>query len=438
MTSATVVAQPRRSPWPLLIVWLLVVLSVISWRRGSIFTGTVDIVVVAKAALATIAVVIAGVLALTARSRRRIGVLAAGFMALIVAISILGAVSTGDYIPSVILAARIALLATTIMLIVSTYQTQTIFWTLLTAMGSVGLFSAITGYQNYLDRGRLTGGIPELQPNEVAALVLPPIVGLAFHIVRRGFRWWNVTLLVVLMAITYLTGSRTGLAVMVIGIVLVLLFARPLTNTIVIVMIAMIPLAYVVVGFTGILEQTISRGAADPTANLLTFSGRTRAWEAVLSTSSDTWPWWLGAGLSVKRVAVVGQYWDTQVLDSSWISSIAQSGMIGTALLAAFVITTIVMSWRSRELRSLTMPLIVLIVGRSFLENGLVESSAIFTLFFTMAVLLDPGTSREFYAVARRDDAVPSPIGYSRQLVYPRTWLMPEAWKHSPDRLQYR
>ncbi len=423
MSAATVVAQPRRSPWPLLVVWLLVVVSVISWRRGSIFTGTVDIVVVAKAVLASIALLVAALLALTARARRRIGVLAAGFMALIVAISILGAISTGDYLPSLILGARIALLATTILLIVSTYQTHTIFWTLLTAMGSVGVFAAITGYQSYLERGRLTGGIPELQPNEVAALVLPPVVGLAFHIVRRGFRWWNVASIVTLMTITYLTGSRTGLAVMVVGIVLVVLFARPLTNAIVIATIAMVPLAYLVVGFTGTLEQVISRGAEDPTANLLTFSGRTRAWDAVLSTPSDAWTWWLGAGLSVKRVAVVGQYWDTQVLDSSWISSIAQSGMVGTVLLAAFVVTTMVMSWRSRELRSLTMPLIVLIIGRSFLENGLVESSAIFTLFFTMAVLLDPGTSREFYAVTRRDDAVPSPIGYSRQLVYPRTWL---------------
>jgi hypothetical protein len=240
-----------------------------------------------------------------------------------------------------------------------------------------------------------------------------------------------VALLAVLAGCTYATGSRTGLAVMILGMVLALLFARPLTSGVMISVLATIPVVYIVIGFTDVLSNIISRG--EDLSKLLTLNSRSIAWEAVLSTPSDTWQWWIGAGLSIKKIAVTGQYWDEQVFDSSWVSSIAQSGMIGTAVLAAFVVVTFVFSARSYELRGITIPLLALTLLRSILENGLVESSATFALFFTIAVVLEPGTSSVFVDVHKPVRAVIHPFANSRRLVYPRSWLTSKQHESSPD-----
>lgn len=423
----------RQVPWALVVVWILVIASVITWRKGVIFSGALDIVVIAKALVALIAAFFAALMAWRAPARRRVGGISLGFIAVIVAISLLGAFVSGELTSSAVLVARILLLALTIILLVSIHPSMTILWTLLTAMGAVGLFAAATGYQTYLANGRLNGGIPPLAANELAALVLPPIIGLVFYVVRHGLRWWAVTLLAVLAGCTYATGSRTGLAVMILGMILALLFARPLTSGVMISVLATIPVVYIVVGFTDVLSNIISRG--EDLSKLVTLNSRSIAWEAVLSTPSDTWQWWIGAGLSIKKIAVTGQYWDEQVFDSSWVSSIAQAGMIGTAVLAVFVLFTFVQSARNYELRGLTIPLLALTLLRSILENGLVESSATFALFFTIAVVLEPGTSTVFVASHQPIRAVIHPFANSRRLVYPTSWLTREPHKSSPDGL---
>jgi hypothetical protein len=409
----------QRPVWLMIVVWLLVVASIITWRRGQIFTGTIDVVVVAKAIVALVATSIAAVLALSAPRRRRVGGISLGFISLIAAISLLGSMLGYETGSSVILVVRILLLALTVLMLVSIYPTTSIIWTLLAAMGAVGLFASITGFDSYLVDGRLFGGIPPLAPNELSALLLPPIVGLTYIIVRRGLVIWALIPLLALMAATYATGSRTGLAVMALGIVLALLFARPLTHAVVVTILTLVPIIYIGLTFTSVLEQTVSRG--QDTSTLLTFTGRTVAWTAVLSTPTDSWQWWIGQGLALKKVAVPGQYWNQQVLDSSWISSIAQTGLIGTTLLLAFVIFAFVRSSKNLKLRGLTTPLLVLIVVRSFFENGLVESSVTFTVFFTLSVLLESGTHDTFRSVHHAYRPTSISLAEPRILSFPAT-----------------
>jgi hypothetical protein len=79
------------------------------------------------------------------------------------------------------------------------------------------------------------------------------------------------------------------------------------------------------------------------------------------------------------------------VLDSSWVSVLSQAGIIGLVLVSIWVLLTVVESARSDPLRNLTFPLLVLLLVRSVAENGLIESSVIFVLFFCISLLLEPG-----------------------------------------------
>jgi len=89
----------------------------------------------------------------------------------------------------------------------------------------------------------------------------------------------------------------------------------------------------------------------------------------------------------------VQQRWrDEQVLDSSWVSAIAQAGIIGATILAIWIVITSVESLRSRELRALTVPLLAMLLIRGFTESGLIDSSATFLLFLTISLILEPGT----------------------------------------------
>src|SRR5690606_27210656 len=118
-------------------------------------------------------------------------------------------------------------------------------------------------------------------------------------------------------------------------------------------------------------------------------SSRTGAWEVGLATALDQWEKWIGIGLAAKLVPVQERWRDEQVLDSSWVSILAQAGLIGTVLLLAWVVMTSAESIRRRDLAALTTPLLAVILIRSITENGLIESSPTFVLFLTIALVLE-------------------------------------------------
>src|SRR5690606_13237130 len=84
-------------------------------------------------------------------------------------------------------------------------------------------------------------------------------------------------------------------------------------------------------------------------------------------------------------------WWDVQPLDSSWVSVLSQAGIIGIALLVIWVLLTLRDAVRSGSMRVLAVPMLVLLLARSIVENGLIESSAIFLVFFLLSVTLEPG-----------------------------------------------
>ena len=175
----TVTERPSAPAWDrrrflaVLAVWLLVLASVVSWRRGSIYSGGLDTTVVAKAVLALLAVAGAFVLWRLAPVRRRLSPYPAVLVLAIIGVSLIGAASTGPIIPNAVLVVRIGLLAVTILLLLSASGMVPAIASLLTAMALVGVLAAVTGIGSIhhpgTQAGRLGGGIPPLEHDALEA-----------------------------------------------------------------------------------------------------------------------------------------------------------------------------------------------------------------------------------------------------------------------------
>ena len=373
-------------------VWVLVLASVVSWRRGAIYSGGIDSTVVLKAVIAVVAAVAAVVLWRTATARRPLSAAPALVVAAIVAISLIGAVTTGTVLPNAVLAVRIVILGATALLVLAAAPTETAVVTLLAAMAAVGIVAAVTGVGSIThtgtQAGRLGGGFPALEPNELASLLLPPAIGLLYLVVRRGRRGRALLGLAVLVALIWFTGSRTALAMLVVGGLVALFTARRVRRSVVVGAVAVVVALSALIAFTPLFGQVVLRG--EGIGRLLSLNSRTIAWNAVLALPKDQASWWLGHGLSMKTIAVTGQYWATQVFDSSWFSSLAQDGVLGTILLGLLVLGALVAVATNRSIRPWALPLLVTMVIRSVVENGLIESSATFALLLVIATAAWP------------------------------------------------
>jgi O-antigen ligase len=387
-------AQPTgRSLWVLVFaILLLVVISVVPWRLGTIYSGGADPVVVAKAVVGIAAFCGALLLHTVIPVRGRVGVRTLSLLAGIVVISMVGAFAANDGPAALVLSIRIVLVSASVVLVVKSAPPVVVLTALLTALGAVALVSAATGAAHGLTDGRLSGGIPAMASNVLAGLAGPPAVGLATMIARRGIRAWTSVTFLVLFAIVFATGSRTALVVVIVGVILALVFnGRRLPLSTAIMTIVALPLAYALLAFTNTATQVLSRGQS--IQELSTLSSRTVAWDAVLAVPIDSWAKWIGNGLAAKTVAVQQRWRDVQVLDSSWVSVIAQAGIIGTILLVIWIVVTSVESLRRSPLRAIAVPLLVMLLIRSFTESGLIDSSPTFLVFLALSLILEPGSS---------------------------------------------
>ncbi|WP_414973596.1 hypothetical protein [Arthrobacter agilis] len=174
---------------------------------------------------------------------------------------------------------------------------------------------------------------------------------------------------------------------MALAAVVLLLGARSLQRFVAVVLVAAVPVLFAVVTYTGLVGTLLNREGE--TSNF-TLNSRTIAWDVVLQTPFESLQKWVGAGLSVKTVHVKGQYWNDQVLDSSWISALAQTGLIGTAVLAALVLVVLVLNLRGGSRNALPIALLVFLLIRSFLETGLLDASVTFMVFIALAATFVP------------------------------------------------
>jgi hypothetical protein len=285
---------------------------------------------------------------------------------------------------------RVVLLTATVIIVLLSFPARLAVKSLLAAMAVVGAFSALTGLGLMLSGGRLGGGIPPLSPNDIASLCGLPALGMLHEIVHGRASGRLVAIFAGLSSLVLATGSRTAIFALMAAMVVVLLQVRRPPITVAAMVLVAAPAIFAIIAYTPTLGNIVNRGDS---ASLVTLNSRTISWEAVLEIPFNTWERWLGSGLSVKQIAVLGQYWDEQVFDSSWISALAQAGLVGAALLALWVARTCWDSLRTPQLGTFTNGALLFILFRSVTENGLVDASVDFVVFFTLSVLLEKASA---------------------------------------------
>lgn len=368
------------------VVNVLLVLSVVPWRSDAIFTGGVDLVVIGKALVALVA--FSGAVGIVLSTNRRFTVgLGPVFLAIVgLLVSALGATVAGDPKPTAVLVVRMLLILATVILLLTVSDWEAGIGNLLAAMGVVALVAALTGVPAAATDGRLGGGVPELHPNGLAGLASTPLIGLVAMMLHRGLRLWSAIAALALFGIVIATGSRTALLAVAIALVVAVLVNGIRDRKIVYLLLASLPILYGMATFTNIFTELATRaGSTDATSSL---ESRFDAWRAVLGWGWLSWQKWIGLGLAVKTVDVDMRWREEQVLDSSWVSILAQVGIFGVLLVALLVAWCFVAACSFRPRRWIVLPLLVLVVFRSITESGLFDSAEPFVVLMVLSAVL--------------------------------------------------
>ena len=393
VTAETSVSPLSRPSARLLTVWLIVLVSCVAWRRGVYYSGGLDVVVLAKAVLGVLALVLAVTAPRTGPSWAQLRAGPIPWLGVYLAVSTVGALLQGTGFATLVLAARIVLITVTVVVLVRAYPWPELLSALTTAMLVLAGVGTLTGLGSLASSGRLYGGIPPLNANEISLLVGVPLVCLGWRCVNRGARWWEVAAVPPLLGVVWLTGTRTGLAALLLAFALLIVMTRRIPPALVVAGVLCLPVLLFVAFLTPVLSSYATRGDAAAT---LTLNSRTVAWEAAVRYADTGTAQLFGSGLAVKEVPVSALYRNEQILDSTWVSAIVQAGVLGTAVLAVMVVVTLARALMlDAPLRSLVFAVLTLLVVRSVLESGLFDASPAYVPFLCFALAVAPLPDQE-------------------------------------------
>lgn len=377
-------SPPSRIPLPLgpYFVFLVLVGATIPWRSKTYFEGGLDPIVLIKAVLSLFALGCAVLVAFNRPTRElRSGPVV--FVLLYLGVTVVGAWSTGELGPALVIVVRVLVVVTTIIVLSRTFDGITMLGCLLAALATFALVGAVTGIGS-LAEGRLEGGIPPLHPNELASICALVSLWCLWRILNGRDTWMHLAAVAVATAMLIATGSRTPLIAVAAGAVLLILHARAVRVRTVALFLILAPILWWVLVGTNFVRGLLVR---DDPAELTNLSNRTIAWQAALAPKSSPWLTWFGGGLPMKRIEVPGQYWETQILDSSWVSALVQGGYLGLVLCALWMISSMVATVSSPvALRAIQLAFLVYLTLRGFLESGLFDASTAFLVFFTVVM----------------------------------------------------
>ena len=370
-----------------LAVALMLVACTVGWRRGQYFAGSLDPVVVAKGGLSGLALAVA-FFAAQSGYRRRMGTGSIWVLGVVLGSSVFGALVEGTLMASGMVAVRVAVLAAAVFFLLRTSTVYQFFTSFALACGIVGLAAAVTGLPT-VSSGRLQGGVPPLSPNELALLAGIVVVYVAWRVVEGEYGWRLTAAGVVGLGIVWATGSRTALLMLFAALVVMALHIRRARVGLVVGGLLLGGLGAIFAVTTGVLSGWLERGGT----GVSTLESRFIAWDAATRWAESTWQLVFGGGLSVKIIEVEGQWWNEQPLDSSWVSLLVQTGLLGLLTAAAWVIWVLRGLLRApRAYRALFLGLWVFLVGRSLVESGMFDATPAFLGFFALSLLVEGGT----------------------------------------------
>lgn len=384
MTGAAVRTLTLR-PFPLFLTCLLLVVSAVPWRKGAFYSGGVDSVVVAKAALTVLAVVIALLMRRPPGAWSRMRAAPVLWLGTYLLISVVGGVLHADGLPAVVLAARLALLAFALVLITVSHPWHAVVSSLSSAMLLLAGFGSLTGLGSLAETGRLYGGIPPLNANEICLLVSVPVIVLFWKAANGVGSRREFLALGPLLGVIWLTGARTGLTVLAVVLVLLVVLAPRVPVHVVAGIVATVPVALAVTFLTPYVAAFAGRGDL---AGVTTLNSRTVAWRAAFDYNDTLSEMLVGSGLALKKIPVTALYRDEQMLDSTWVSAMLQVGYLGTVVLLLFVLATVLRAFRLPGPERLLVAAPALLVSIvSVLESGMFDTAPAFIVFFTMSML---------------------------------------------------
>ncbi|MGY1885448.1 hypothetical protein ACI799_09125 [Blastococcus sp. SYSU DS0753] len=380
------------------LIALLLVLACVSWRRGQYFSGSLDPVVVGKALCSGLALLLA---AQAARRgpRRPLGTGTLWVVAVALTSSVFGALTHGTVLAGGLVAARVGILALTVHLLLRTLTADEAFAALARACGAVALVAAVTGLPAAGD-GRLAGGLPTLSPNELALLAGVVVLHVAWRVVRGDAGPGAALVAAGALGVVWATGSRTGLLALLAAVLVVAAHLRRAPVGLVVGGLLVAAVGAAVTLSTGALTGFAVRDGD----GVSTLESRFIAWDAATRWGDTAWQTLFGGGLSVKVIPVAGQYWDSQPLDSSWVSALVQNGVLGLLLLAGWVAwvlrgTVLV----PRPHRALFLGLLVFLLGRSVVESGLFDATPAFLFFVAVSFAVEGGSRGRLRPELERD-----------------------------------
>ena len=380
-------ALPVRRAVALHVALLCALSATVSWRQGVLFSGAVDPVVAAKGALTVVALAIAAYLASTSRARYPVGGRTLWFGLAYLVMSCVGAWPSGTLAASAVVAVRIGLLLAVLLLVLSAFDLETVMLALIRGVALLTAVSVLTGLGS-LASGRLRGGFPALSPNDMAFEFGFIALYLFRRVVSNQTRWWHWPVLLMSLALMWLTGSRTALLALVVALIVMVVQSRVISVPVFVGLVASVPAAVYLSFGTEAVIGTLNRGGSE---NVLTLESRTIAWNAALTMNVDDWARWFGLGLSTKTIPVSGQYWANQVLDSTWMSALVQAGYLGVLLLLIWVLVVCCSAVRvDRSWRPFFIGALLFMVIRSFLESGLFDASMAFVMLVVISATSEP------------------------------------------------
>ena len=368
---------------------LLVVIGAVGWRRGEYFAGSLDPVVVAKACVSLVALALA-VVAVSAQpaARRRLGTGSMWVLGILLGGSVFGALTYGNLVAGGVVAVRVALIGATMVLLLRAASGLQVLISIAWACGIVAVTATLTGLPT-LAEGRLAGRIPAIDPNELALLAGVVVVVLAWRAVLGEAGLAAAVAGAFFLAVVWATGSRTGLLMLLLGVLVMALYVRRPQVGLVVGGLVFGAFGALAVVATGAVGGFLERGG-DGTSTL---DSRFIAWREALVWATSDWQTVLGGGLSVKIIRVRGQYWDTQPLDSTWASLLVQTGVLGFVVAAAWICWTVRGALLApRPHRVLFLGLLAFLVGRSLLESGLFDATTAFVLFVAISLVAEGGS----------------------------------------------
>ncbi|OMQ15485.1 hypothetical protein A7K94_0209135, partial [Modestobacter sp. VKM Ac-2676] len=343
--------------------------------------------VAAKGLLSALALAVA-FLAAQGATRRPLGTGTVWAVGVVLGSSVLGALAYGTVLSGGLVAVRVAVVAGTIFFLLQFSSVREAFTALVQACGAVALVAAATGLPS-VSSGRLAGGVPPLSPNELAMLAGIVVLYAGWRVLLEDAGWQLGVAGVAGLAVVWATGSRTTL-VMLLGALLVLaLHIRRARVGLVVAGLLVGGLGVVAAVATGVFTAFLERDGT----GVSTLESRFIAWEAAGSWAESAWQLVFGGGLSVKIIQVEGQWWNEQPLDSSWVSLLVQTGVLGVTAAGLWVLWVVRGSLRApREHRALFLALLVFLVGRSFVESGLFDATPAFLTFVAISLLAEGRT----------------------------------------------